>query len=117
MTVEVRRREEREGRIGQDGLLLELAVHPEHDHIGVALARVRIDRVRPWVAEEDEAAAADLVHDRVERPSCAAPRDTGKRLGDLVDVVDRCGTRSIGRHPPDASSRELGNGDLSQTNA
>jgi hypothetical protein len=64
MAVEVRGREEGQGRIGQDGFLLELRFHPEHDDIGVALASVGVDRVRTRVAEEQEAATADLVDRR-----------------------------------------------------
>ena len=37
VAIEVRRREERQGVIGQDGFLLELRFDPEHDDVGVAL--------------------------------------------------------------------------------
>jgi hypothetical protein len=54
VSVEVGRREEREGRIGQDDFLLQLRFDPEHDHVGVALAGVRVERIRARVAEDCE---------------------------------------------------------------
>jgi hypothetical protein len=85
MAVEVRRAEERCRLIEHEGLLVLLRRDPEDDHVVVALTGVGIDGVGPWIAEEDEAAAADLVDGilgvRVQRCSRHA-------TSDLVEVVD-----------------------------
>jgi hypothetical protein len=86
MAGEVRRREERERGIGQDGLLLELGVDPEDDDIGIALAGRGIDGVRARVAEEKEAPPAHLVDG-----GSAFSRQPHARqgAGHLVDIVYR----------------------------
>jgi hypothetical protein len=91
--VEVRGREERERRIGQDGFLLQLRFDPEDDHIGVSLAGVRVDRVRARVAKEEEAAATHLV----DRRAGLAPPHARQRTRDLVDVIHGRRTGAIGR--------------------
>ena len=79
------------------------AADPEHDHVGVALAGLRVDRVRAGVAEEDERLAAHLV-DRLVRGS-GVNRDVRHREGELVHVLDPRLPRSghgvsVGARPP-----------------
>jgi Domain of unknown function (DUF4111) len=80
--IEVGRREEREGSIGQDGLLLVLRIDPEDDNVGVPLARRRVDRVRARISEEQEAAAADLVDGR----ALLGDRHARQAARNLMDV-------------------------------
>lgn len=73
MLVEVRRRKERQGCIGQGRVLLKLGVDLEHDDIGIPFARLGVDGVGTRGAEEEEAAAAHLVDGR--REPSASLRD------------------------------------------
>src|SRR5207302_9034633 len=62
MAVEVACGEERRPRILDESLLVRLRGYPQDDHVVVAFAGLRIEGVRPWVAEEDERLPAHLVH-------------------------------------------------------
>ena len=107
VAVEVRRREEGQEGIGQDGFLLELRFHPEHDDVGVSLARVRVDRVGAGVPEEEEAAAADLIYRRSNRPRLQG--HAGQRTRDLMDVLHSSASRyPRAGHPPGRIERVRG---------
>jgi hypothetical protein len=54
VAIKVRRGEERRILVLDQGLLVGLQRHPEHDHVGVALAGARIGGVGPGGAEEHE---------------------------------------------------------------
>jgi hypothetical protein len=64
VAVEVWSREEGRRLVLDQCLLVRVRLHPEDDHVGVAFAGLRVDRVGARVAEEDERLAADLI-DRV----------------------------------------------------
>ena len=64
MPVEPVGGEERRVRVLDERQLVALGLHPDHDHVGVALAGVGILRVGLRRAEEHERLAAHLV-DRV----------------------------------------------------
>src|ERR687887_1405473 len=86
MTVEVAGGEERRGRILDQGLLVRLGGDPEHDHVRVAFAGLRVDRIRPRGAEEDERLPAHLI-DRVAE-SAMDHRDMRHPSREFVDVLD-----------------------------
>jgi hypothetical protein len=64
VAVEVRGGEQRRRRVLNQRLLVRLGLNPEVDYIRRALPGVRVDRVRPWIAEADERLPAHLV-DRI----------------------------------------------------
>ena len=79
--------------VRDERLLVDLGGDPEHDHVVVPLAGHGIHRVGPRRAEEDEAAAADLVDLVALR--AGLDRHAGHRAGERVEVGDRgpAGTR------------------------
>src|SRR5689334_18519734 len=54
VAVEVRSREEGRRLVLDQRLLVRVRLHPEDDHVGIAFAGLRVDRVGARVAEEDE---------------------------------------------------------------
>jgi hypothetical protein len=86
VAVKVRRGEEGLGLVLDQGLLVRVGLHPEDDHVQVALAGVRVERVGAGPAEEDEGLAAHLVDGiLLGRP---VDGDVRHGEGELVDVLE-----------------------------
>ena len=86
MPVEVRGCEERRRLVLDQRLFVCLGWHPENDHIAVAFTGLRVDRVGPGIAEEDERLPAYLI----DRIAAAAVHDRDVRHGQrqFVYVLD-----------------------------
>src|SRR5262245_42370663 len=98
MAVEVRSGEERRGLVLNQRLLVRLRRNPEDDHVVVALAGDRIDRVRPRITEEDERLPADLVDGILVGPVLDGDVRHGQSY--LVHVLDACGSTAVVGHRP-----------------
>src|ERR1700758_2093311 len=85
MPVEMACGEERRPRILDERQLVALRLDPEHDHVGVAFAAVRIDRVGLRRTEEHERLAAHLINGVALRPLQAV--DVRHRRGQPMHIA------------------------------
>lgn len=110
MPVEVRGGEEGGARVLHQGFLVRLGLDPEDDHVRVSLSGLRVDRIGPRVAKEDERLTAYLVH-RVLAPA-VHDRDMRHAYGELVNILDT--SLSPGWHLADDTAAGFDRSVLSQ---